>query len=151
MNTTSKFLFGVALLMLAGCPMQKEKTTLRPSERAPATKAEVKIDRSDDRRTGNRELSLDVNHLPPPAELGDNLTTFVVWLTPHGADRAQNVGELEYDPNRRHGSLDVTTPYDQFTIWVTAEPAANPLDRGDVVIASGEFDLRGPQREAPRY
>lgn len=147
MNTITKILLGVALIGLTGCAQQqKESAMLQPSERAPATKAEVKIDRKDDRRTGNRELSLDVDHLPPPTELGEEYTTFVVWLTPQGTDRAQNVGELDYDPARRKGTLDVVTPYDQFTIWVTAEPAPNPLDRGDVVVASGDLDLRGPQR-----
>jgi hypothetical protein len=152
MNTITKTVLGVALFALVGCKaQQKDSAMLRPGERAPATKAEVKIDRKDDRRTGNRELSLDIDHLPPPTELGTELTTFVVWLAPHGSDRAQNVGELAYNPDRRRGTLDVVTPYDQFTIWVTAEPAPNPLDRGDVVVASGILDRRGPQSDMRQY
>ncbi|MFO7564254.1 MAG: hypothetical protein R6X02_16525 [Enhygromyxa sp.] len=146
MNTVTPILLGAALFALSGCQMQKESAMLQPGERAPATQAEVKVDRKDDRETGNRELSLDVDHLPPPSELGEEFTTFVVWLAPEGSERAQNVGELDYNPSRRSGSLDVVTPYDQFTIWVTAEPASNPLDRGEVVVASGDLDLRGPQR-----
>ncbi|HLT39658.1 MAG TPA: hypothetical protein VK034_25420 [Enhygromyxa sp.] len=146
MNTSKQVLLGVALIALAGCTLQKESATLQPGERAPATQAKVKIDRHDNRRTGNRELSLDVEHLPPPAELGDEFTTYVVWLSPEGTQQVQNVGELDYDPMRRQGDLDILTPYDRFTIWVTAEPAPNPLDRGNVVVASGDLDLRKPQR-----
>src|SRR5690606_26792617 len=66
MNTSKQALLGVALIALAGCRLQKETAMLQPTERAPATQAEVKIDRHDNRRTGNRQLSLDVEHLPPP-------------------------------------------------------------------------------------
>lgn len=150
MNTSKQTLLAVAVLAIAGCRLQTDSAMLQPSDRAPATEAEVEIDRHKLRKTGNSELSLDVDHLPPPAELGDNLTTFVVWLKPEGAEQPQNMGELEYDPNRRHGSLDILTPYDQFSLWVTAEPAATPLDRGNVVVASGDFDLRGPERGPAR-
>jgi hypothetical protein len=143
-RTHAPLLLSAVLLVASACASQTRQ--LAPGERTPAAKAEVKIDRNAVRRTGNSQLNLDVEHLPPPAQLGDDLTTFVVWLAPQGGKEPQNLGQLNYNPSSREGSLAITTPYEQFTLWVTAERASNPIERSDHIIASGEFDLRGQKR-----
>jgi hypothetical protein len=137
-------LLSAVLLVAGACANQTRE--LAPGDRTPAAKAEVKVDRNAIRKTGNARLELDVNHLPPPAQLGDDLTTFVVWLAPQGGDEPQNLGQLDYDPNNREGSLEITTPYEQFTLWVTAERASNPIQRSENIIAHGDFDLRSEKR-----
>ena len=149
MKTTMITLIGASFLMLAGCapgtgPLARAHTSISSLDagpQTPAAKAEVSVDQRRRDAAGNSQVSLEVNHLPPPSALGDNLNTFVVWITPRGTDQAINVGQLNYNPQQRDGNLEITTPYNNFTIAVTAESAPTPIDRGEVVVVSGEVAL----------
>ncbi len=135
-----KLLTGLALCATLACANSNTTAQLNPSDRTPAALAEIDVDRQ--RGTQNAQIDIALEHLPPPAELGDEYTTFVVWLTPRGSEQAQNIGQLDYDPGSREGSLDTITPYDQFDLTITAEPSADPLEQSEMVIASGDVDLR---------
>lgn len=150
MNTKILTFIGAGVFALAACaPMgsgilargQAPSARLEAGPQTPAAKAEVSVDRKRRDPAGNSQISLEVEHLPPPSALGDDLNTFVVWITPRGAERAINVGQLDYDPAQREGNLDIVTPYNEFTVAVTAESASTPIERGEVVIVSGEVDL----------
>lgn len=138
-------LLGVALLATVACASNRA-AHLEPSQRSPATQAEIKVDRGMFKETGNAQLAIELEHLPPPSELGDEYTTFVVWLTPKGTEQPQNIGELDYDPASREGTLDVLTPYEQFTVAITAEPMGHPIKKSETEVASGKVDLRRYQR-----
>lgn len=148
MKTTICTLFVAGMLTLAGCAStgmmgggSKSTAKLQPGPQTPAATGEVSIGGADD-PTGNNQVALQVEHLPPPEELGEELSTFVVWITPEGSEEPLNVGQLQYDPQDRQGSLDIVTPYKDFEIAVTAENAANPLEQGEVVVVKGKVDTR---------
>jgi hypothetical protein len=150
MNTKILSFIGAGVFALAACApagpgliarRQAPSARLEPGPQTPAAKGEVTVDRRRRDPAGNSQISLDVQHLPPPSALGDDLRTFVVWITPRGAEQAINVGQLDYDPARREGNLDIVTPYNEFTVAVTAESASTPIERGEVVVVSGEVDL----------
>src|SRR5690606_6687264 len=91
MKTTICTLFAAGMLTLAGCSSPgimggTSTASLEPGPQTPAAKGQVSIDRKDRDPTGNNEIALEVEHLPPPSELGDEFTTFVVWITPEGAE-----------------------------------------------------------------
>jgi len=145
MKTTICTLFAAGMLTLAGCSSPgimggTSTASLAPGPQTPAAKGQVSIDRKDRDPTGNNEIALEVEHLPPPSELGDEFTTFVVWITPEGAEEPLNIGELQYDPEDRNGTLDIVTPYRDFDITVTAEHAAAPLEQGEVVVVQGKVE-----------
>ncbi len=86
---------------------------------------------------GNRMLTLVLDHLPPPARLGEGLTTYAAWVTPIGG-AATKAGNLEYDEDARQGRLTATTPHGRFTLAVTAESDAAAVTPSDVVVADRE-------------
>ncbi len=60
-----------------------------------------------------------VDHMPPPQSLGDNSTTYVVWLiSPDG--ETLKAGELLR--NGDTGILHTTTNWGAFGVFITAEP-----------------------------
>jgi hypothetical protein len=52
-------------------------------------------------------------------------SVYVVWIEPQNAQRQrQNIGVLKLDEDKR-GRLETVTPFRDFRIFVTAEPAPN--------------------------
>lgn len=82
---------------------------------------------------GNQMLTLTLDHLPPPARLADQATTYVVWLTQEGGQPAK-AGALEYDEDARSGHMIATTPLTRFTLRVTAEPSRDVAAPSELVI-----------------
>jgi len=83
---------------------------------------------------GNRLVSLQLQHLPPPERLGEGLSAYVVWF--RAEDQAPvRAGVLEYDPETREGALTATTPMADFTILVTAEAEGNAPSPSEIVVA----------------
>ncbi len=78
-------------------------------------------------------LEVQLEGLEPPAKLGPNLTTYVVWLRPSSGGNYQNVGPLRLCINRT-GRLSTTAPYSEVEVLVTAEPQSSVVEPGDYVI-----------------
>lgn len=70
---------------------------------------------------GNRRVRVAVQNLVPPGRLGEDLTTYSVWIVPPGGD-PQPAGRLDYDAGSRRGDLTTVTPYEDFRVLVSAEP-----------------------------
>ncbi len=108
----------VMVALAAGCatPTTFQMT---PDPSTPAAEGTVAI-----KEEGNKNLKLkvEVAHLPPPENLAGNLNTFVVWLQPAGTQKLVNLGALTIGSDRK-GKLSTTTPYRDFTLYVTAEPS----------------------------
>ena len=92
----------------------------RGTTRFPRLSGSAKVKRMN--KTGTR-VSLTLDNVPRPYELGGAYTTFVLWaITPEG--KVDNLGEIK----RRTGTwlfntkIEVTTPFQTFALIVTAEP-----------------------------
>ena len=70
----------------------------------------------------NRQVVVAVDHLLPPERLGQEFSTYTVWIVPRGGAPVP-AGRLDYDRSRRRGRLTTITPYEEFRLLVTAEPA----------------------------
>ena len=69
---------------------------------------------------GNREVRLEMRHLPPPARLGSGLQVYAMWIIPPRGG-AQLASFLEYNEGDRKGTARATTPAERFEVRVTAE------------------------------
>lgn len=86
---------------------------------------------------GNQMVTLAIDHLPPPARLGPEMTSYAVWFQSRGR-APQKAGLLEYDDDTRSGRMMATTPLSRFTLKVTAERDRSSISPSDVVVATRE-------------
>ena len=82
-------------------------------------------------------VTLAIDHLPPPARLGPELTNYAVWFL-SGQRAPQKAGVLEYDDDTRSGRMMATTPLTRFTVKVTAERDPASIAPSDLVVATRE-------------
>lgn len=90
---------------------------------------------------GNRDLKVEAKNLLPADFTFPGTTTYVVWLKPEDGN-ALNIGVLTPD-KKLNAELDTKTPFTTFTIMVTAETNAQPLQPSpnhvlgaDIVVAT---------------
>jgi len=87
---------------------------------------------------GSFMVIVELMHLPPPARLGDGLTTYVVWLQEDGG-QPQKAGVLAYDEDERSGTMRATTPNTNVTLIVTAEVDREVPAPSEIVVARREL------------
>ncbi|MGH9770132.1 MAG: hypothetical protein ACRD4Q_00285 [Candidatus Acidiferrales bacterium] len=73
-------------------------------------------------RNNNTTVDMKVQHLAHPSALTPSAIVYVVWIQANGHS-AENQGELMVDDNL-NGEFKGTTPYKQFSIFVTPEQSA---------------------------
>lgn len=112
-----KFLTALASLAFMGCASSYDLAA--PTDLAPAAQAKLKIDEG---KYGNRELTLNVNHLAPANKIDSAASTYVVWVKPSGSETAQNIGALSPN-NNLSAKFKTQVAYDNFDFFVTAEPS----------------------------
>ena len=103
---------------------------LASSAIAPAARGNVDVEAEPN---GNTRVSISVRHLAPPASIAARATTYVAWIVPRGSAspgaapsqpsdaRPINVGAIAVDDDLE-GSLETTTPFQQFDVIITPEP-----------------------------
>lgn len=130
MSRTLSALALVATLSLAACGGPTVYTMVG-TPLSVGTDGTVKVEAIDG---GNYMVQVELNHLPPPARLGDGLTTYVVWFIREGIAPTL-AGALNFDEANRTGTMMATTPYSQFRIRVTAEQTRDVASPSTVVVA----------------
>ncbi|MEX1369447.1 MAG: hypothetical protein AB1Z98_40345 [Nannocystaceae bacterium] len=125
----------VAVIMLTsllslsamGCASRYKVDAEAPTYAAKA-KIKVKVNKTD-----NRELSLLVEHLAPPARIDPTLRNYTVWLSVpgHGVSKA---GVLDYNERRRRGQLRATTPHMKLEVIITLESDSSAEQPSNRVI-----------------
>ena len=118
------------LALSAGCGGPSEYA-LVGSARAAGTDGTVQLEEIEG---GNQMVTLTLDHLPPPARLGDGMTVYVVWFMQEGGQPAK-AGALEYDEDARTGHMIATTPLTQFTLRITAEESRDVTAPSDLTVA----------------
>lgn len=107
-------------LALSGCMTARPEVNLQSTDRNPG--AVGSVDLSED-KNGNTVAEVKMEHLPMPTTLSPELSTYVVWARPAGADEFVNMGQVAIDPGDREGRTFVRVPYRSFELLVTAETA----------------------------
>jgi len=104
------------------------KVDLEPTDLLPQASGEASVQA----KQGVTNIEVSVAGLAPPAKLGAEFLTYVLWVvSPDG--RATNVGEIQPD-NSQKGKLKATTPLQTFSLFVTAEPYFAVRQPGEMLI-----------------
>jgi outer membrane protein OmpA-like peptidoglycan-associated protein len=92
------------------------KVDLKGSDLMPQGNGEAKIDAG----KGVTSVEVQIQNMSQPSTLGTEFMTFVLWaVSPEG--RTSNLGEIIIDKDGK-GKLSATTPFQTFSLFVTAEP-----------------------------
>ena len=127
--TTSLLALGLLTAASTGCASRYQLDAKAPTHAALA-KLKVKVNRDD-----LRELKVTVDHLAPPHRLGPQYKAYAVWIKVpgHGVTK---VGLLDYNENRRRGTLDATTPFVKFEVLITLESNPSTAAPSNEIIVS---------------
>jgi outer membrane protein OmpA-like peptidoglycan-associated protein len=100
-----------------GYPVGKgTRIDLKGNDLMPQGSGEAKIKAG----TGATSVEADIQNMAQPSTLGTEFLTYVVWaVSPDG--RTNNLGEISIDKDGK-GELSATTPFQTFSLFVTAEP-----------------------------
>lgn len=127
--TTSLFALGLLTATSTGCASRYRLDAKAPTHAALA-KLKVKVNRDE-----LRELVVTVDHLAPPHRLGPQYKAYAVWIKVPGHGITK-VGLLDYNENRRRGTLDATTPFVKFEVLITLETNPSTAAPSTEVIVS---------------
>ena len=63
----------------------------------------------------------------------------MVWAQPEGADAPQNIGALKVD-KKYSGSLMTVIPYEDFKVFITAEPSPQVTEPSGQELLAAHID-----------
>lgn len=109
----------VALLLAAGLFISAwagEHRMANKSDLVPSATGKVNVKEDDN---GNRRVKVNVYHLVDPERLNPPRNGYIVWIQSKDKD-PEALGMLKVDKDWK-GELEGTTPYKNFTVFVTAE------------------------------
>ncbi len=129
LQTFARHLILGSLLLSVACGGASEYL-LTGTERSAVTDGIVTVEELE----GNRMVTVELLHLPPPERVMEGATLYIAWIRPAGADPTM-AGRLEYDEGDRTGVMRATTPHDNFTVFVTAEADATATAPSEYVVA----------------
>jgi hypothetical protein len=130
MQASASFpLFALGVAATAACARTPDHT-LEGTHLSPATDGTVQLELVE----GDVWLvTLDLVHLPPPARLGEGLTTYVMW-TRSDERGMRKVGRIDYSERTRRGHRWTTSLDRSFTLLVTAEVDDRVEAPGRIVV-----------------
>ncbi len=109
------------------------KVDLKGAELMPRGNGEVKVEA----KVGATTIEAEIKNMAPPSTLGAEFLTFLLWaVSPEG--RTSNLGEILTDKNGE-GKLKATTPFQTFSLFVTAEPYFAVRQPSELVILQNEL------------
>ena len=108
------------------------------SARAPSADGIVELDEIDG---GTALVTVHMERLPPPRNLGEGNRHYVVWFESDDGKKVR-AGELVYQVETRTGDLIKTCPFSRFTLKVTAEKTPEPAAPGSFVVAEQRISLK---------
>jgi outer membrane protein OmpA-like peptidoglycan-associated protein len=88
-------------------------------------------------RTGATTVEMQISNMAQPSTLGTEFLTYVLWaVSPEG--RTSNLGEILIN-NDGQGKLNATTPFQTFSLFVTAEPYFAVRVPSEMVVLQNEL------------
>jgi hypothetical protein len=135
------------LTLLVTSAAYADSFDLRHGPRTPAAAGKVDFDKGD---KGNNKVSVKAQYLAIPRDVDPKANTYVVWIDPGQGRGPMPVGTIAPDKNRE-GKLDMSTPYSEFDVLITAESSPTPAQPSSVVILRGHVGkppLQNPQSGA---
>jgi hypothetical protein len=106
-------------------------------------KAQFEVTLDDRTVAGNFPMTVEIDRLVPPWEVGREYRHFAVWSVPHGERTPRLEGFLDYDRDARSGRLETVTPHDAFAIFVTAERSGIPSEPSEAIVAGQSVEHQG--------
>lgn len=128
--------FALSALLFVACSSSIRYAVLGTRDYS-TIEGEARLDERDD---GRFDLSVTVDRLPSLGNLGENLTTYVLWVQPEGAASATHAGVLTLEPNVHTGRGHAVVDGGRFTIRITAETSPEVEQPGDVVIVASVLE-----------
>lgn len=114
----------------SGCGGGSWSYNVTGTSRDPGAEGTVQVERIEG---GNRLVTVTLRHMTPPARLGANLSTFVMWYR-DTRGQSTKASLLEYDPESRTARATATTPMSRFIVIVTAERNGAVVEPSENVI-----------------
>jgi outer membrane protein OmpA-like peptidoglycan-associated protein len=112
---------------------QGTKVDLKGAELMPQGNGEAKVEA----KVGATTIEAEIKNMASPSTLGAEFLTFVLWVvSPEG--RTSNLGEIPIDKNGE-GKLKATTPFQTFSLFVTAEPYFAVRQPSELVVLQNEL------------
>ncbi|MGC1906932.1 MAG: OmpA family protein [Candidatus Acidiferrum sp.] len=109
------------------------KVDLKGTNLMSAANGEAKVQA----RTGATTVELQISNMAQPSTLGTEFLTYVLWVvSPEG--RTSNLGEILIN-NVGQGKLNATTPFQTFSLFVTAEPYFAVRVPSEIVVLQNEL------------
>jgi len=100
-----------------------------------APDADAKITADVNSKTVITTVSIAAEHLAPPDRLMPGAASYVVWARKDSSSEWQRIGSLQYDADKRSGSLpQATVPLTTFELIVSAEQQNSPKSPSPHVV-----------------
>ncbi len=117
-----------------GYPVGKTtKVDLKPTDLMPQGDGDAKVQA----RAGATRVDVEIKNMAQPTTFGTEFLTYVVWaVSPEG--RSNNLGEILIDKNG-NGKLSATTPFQTFSLFVTAEPYFAVRRPSEIVVLQNDI------------
>jgi hypothetical protein len=113
--------FGLAVPLLIAATAEAKEFKLLNDSSVPAATGKVGVGKD---RNGNYRVRVEVRHLAKPSALNPPKQAYVVWVQSRRDPQAVPLGELRVNDDLQ-GSLEATTPYEEFELFITAEDNPN--------------------------
>ena len=108
---------------------------LTGTNHSPGTDGRVEVSEIDG---GNFMVTINLEHLPPPARLNEDATVYIAWF--QRGEQVTKAGVMEYDDGDRTSSVMATTPETGFIVLVTAENTTDVASPSDMIVARQEVN-----------
>jgi hypothetical protein len=131
-KTLIALLLAVALFVSAWAG---EVRMVNKSDLVPSASGKVEVKEDDN---GNRKLKVRVYHLADPEKLNPARSAYLVWIEPKGKD-PEPLGMVKVNKDLK-GELEGTTPYKNFSVFVTAEENPKAEHPGGPEILRAEVE-----------
>ena len=120
-----------AFAAVAGCNPPADYA-LVGSAYVPAAHGDIHIEKIDKQQM---LIVVAMDHLPPPAEVEEGMSHYVIWFNAVGEYPAPQQA-LDYDAETRTGKAAIPTSMRELDVQITAERQERPAQPSDLLVAS---------------
>jgi hypothetical protein len=127
----ARLVFGILFLLLASNCGGPPGVIIIGTAQAPGADGLVDAQKRGDTRSS---VSVHMERLPAPEQLGSGSKYYLVWFTPSGG-KPIRAGALAYKPENRTGDLVKACAFQSFRVTITAEASEIVPAPSELVVA----------------